>query len=104
MVDPSFRKNLWLQIYDLKVPICFPNGETKNCYKTNCNTFTKLQQKHYNKKSNNLKNQDLIMKKSQDTVIAAFSQIPFSKTLYHMETSQLICEVNQLTGSYMMSF
>ena len=36
----------------------------KSFYKTNCNAFTKLQQKHYNKKSNNLKNQDLIMKKS----------------------------------------
>ena len=34
----------------------------------------------------------------------AFLEIPFSKNLYHMETSQLISKANQLTGFYMMSF
>ena len=72
----------------------------KSFYKTNCNAFTKLHQKQYNKKSNSPKNQDLIIRKSWDTVITFFLQ----KNMYHMETSQLICKTNQLTGFYMMSF
>ena len=32
------------------------------------------------------------------------SRIPFSKNLYHMETSQLICNTNQLHGFYMIQF
>ena len=44
------------------------------------------------------------MKKSKDTEIIVYSKIPFSKNLYHMETSQLICKANQMTDFYMMSF
>ena len=36
-------------------------------------------------------------------MITVFSQIPFSKNLYRMETSQLICKSNQVTCFYMMS-
>ena len=31
-----------------------------------------------------------------------YSEIPFSKNLYHIETIQLICFANRLTGFYMM--
>ena len=99
------QKFMPAKLYDLKVPICFPNAVTKFFLQNKLyNAFTKLQEKHYNKKSNNLKNQDLIMKKSKDTEIIVYSKIPFSKNLYHMETSQLICKANQMTDFYMMSF
>ena len=47
MADSRFHKNL-----------CLRNFMTL----TYQSVFTKLQQKHYNKKSNNLKNQNLIMR------------------------------------------
>ena len=31
-----------------------------------------------------------------------YSEIPFSKNLYHIEAIQLICFANQLTGFYMI--
>ena len=31
-----------------------------------------------------------------------YSEIPFTKNLYHIETIQLICFANQLTGFYMI--
>ena len=31
-----------------------------------------------------------------------YSDIPFSKTLYHIETSQSICKAIQLNGFYMI--
>ena len=34
--------------------------------------------------------------------IIVCSKIPFSKNLHHIETSQLICSSNQLTGFYMI--
>ena len=33
--------------------------------------------------------------------IFVHSEIPFSKNSYHIETKQLICKVDQLTGFYM---
>ena len=33
--------------------------------------------------------------------ITVYSEIPFSKSSYHIETSQLICKVKQLTGFHM---
>ena len=33
--------------------------------------------------------------------IFVHSEIPFSKNPYHIETKQLICKVDQLTGFYM---
>ena len=35
-------------------------------------------------------------------MIIVYSEIPLSKNSYHMETSQLICFANQLTGYYMI--
>ena len=34
--------------------------------------------------------------------LVACSEIPLSKNSYHMETSQLICFANRLTGFYMI--
>ena len=33
--------------------------------------------------------------------IIIYSEIPFNKNSYHIETSQLICKANELTGFYM---
>ena len=35
-------------------------------------------------------------------VTEVHSERPFSKNLYHIETSQLTCIANQMTGSYKM--
>ena len=35
-------------------------------------------------------------------VTEVYPGIPFSKNLYHIETSQLICIANQMTGFYML--
>ena len=35
-------------------------------------------------------------------VTEVYPEIPFSKNLYHIETSQLICIANQMTGFYML--
>ena len=43
----------------------------------------------------------LITLPDQFYVIIVRSKIPFCKTSHHIETSQLICFANQLTGFYM---
>ena len=42
----------------------------------------------------------LIIQTNYLTVV--YSEIPFSKNLYHIEAIQLICFANQLTGFYMI--
>ena len=50
------------KLYDLKIPVCFPNAMTKKFLQNKL--YDAFKQKHYNKKSNNLKNQDLLIRKS----------------------------------------
>ena len=36
--------------------------------------------------------------------IKVFPETPFSKNIYHLETSQTICKANQSTGFYMIRY
>ena len=46
----------------------------------------------------------LLLYNLHDSTFKIWSEIPFSENRYHIETSQLICNANQLTGFYMMWF